>query len=75
VALIETAICPHPGGPPSCWCRPPLPGLALEFARRHNIDPAISVLVGCRPAHRTLAQTLGATYLEMPDRTKTEDRR
>jgi aryl-alcohol dehydrogenase-like predicted oxidoreductase len=74
VALIETAICPHPGGPPSCWCRPPLPGLALEFARRHNIDPANSVLVGCRPAHRTLAQTLGANYLEIPDRTKSDDR-
>jgi aryl-alcohol dehydrogenase-like predicted oxidoreductase len=70
--LIETAICPHPGGPPSCWCRPPLPGLLLEFARRRGVDPAISVLVGCRPAHRTLAATLGAEYLE---RAKQQDRR
>jgi hypothetical protein len=21
----EVAVCPHPGGPPVCWCRPPLP--------------------------------------------------
>jgi aryl-alcohol dehydrogenase-like predicted oxidoreductase/predicted kinase len=62
VELLETAACPHPGGPPSCWCRPPLPGLLLEFARRHRVDPAISVVVGCRPAHRTLAATLGAEY-------------
>ena len=34
-ASVETAVCAHPGGPPTCWCRPPLPGLVLEFARRH----------------------------------------
>lgn len=56
----ETAVCPHPGGPPACWCRPPLPGLVLEFARRHAVDPARSVLVGASPAHRTLAISLGA---------------
>jgi aryl-alcohol dehydrogenase-like predicted oxidoreductase len=64
VEWIETAICPHPGGPPSCWCRPPLPGLVLAFARRHGVDPATSVLVGCRPAHRALAATVGAKYIE-----------
>jgi aryl-alcohol dehydrogenase-like predicted oxidoreductase len=69
VETIETAICPHPGGPPNCWCRPPLPGLVLDFARRHDIDPAISTLVGCRPAHSTLAATVGATYLAAPDTT------
>ncbi|HEV8250180.1 MAG TPA: aldo/keto reductase, partial [Gaiellaceae bacterium] len=30
---VETALCPHGGGPPRCWCRPPLPGLPLAFAR------------------------------------------
>jgi aryl-alcohol dehydrogenase-like predicted oxidoreductase len=57
---VETAICPHPGGPPTCWCRPPLPGLALAFARAHGVDPSRSLLVGTGPAHRTLANTLGA---------------
>jgi aryl-alcohol dehydrogenase-like predicted oxidoreductase/predicted kinase len=61
----EVAICPHPAGPPSCWCRPPLPGLALAFARAHAVDPSRSVLIGCSPAHRTLANTLGARYLGM----------
>jgi hypothetical protein len=60
----ETAVCPHPGGPPACWCRPPLPGLVLEFARRHAVDPARSVLVGASPAHRTLANALGARYVD-----------
>jgi aryl-alcohol dehydrogenase-like predicted oxidoreductase/predicted kinase len=60
---VETAICPHPGGPPTCWCRPPLPGLPLAFARVHGVDPSRSLLVGTGPAHRTLANTLGAQFV------------
>jgi predicted kinase len=65
VGPVEGALCPHPAGPPSCWCRPPLPGLLLAFSRAHDLDPARSVLIGCRPAHRTLAATLGAEYLAL----------
>jgi hypothetical protein len=60
---VETALCPHGGGPPICWCRPPLPGLPLAFARRHGVDPARSTLVGTSAAHKTLATTLGARYV------------
>jgi aryl-alcohol dehydrogenase-like predicted oxidoreductase/predicted kinase len=60
---VESALCPHGGGPPRCWCRPPLPGLPLAFARAHGVDPARSVLVGTSPAHRTLATTLGARHV------------
>jgi hypothetical protein len=60
---VESALCPHPGGPPTCWCRPPLPGLVLAFARDHGVDPARSLLLGTSTAHRTLAATLGARYV------------
>ena len=60
---VESALCPHAAGPPRCWCRPPLPGLPLAFARAHRVDPARSVLVGTGPTHRTLATTLGARYI------------
>jgi hypothetical protein len=63
-SVVATASCPHGGGPPTCWCRPPLPGLPLAFARAHGVDPGSSLLVGTGPAHRTLAATLGATYVE-----------
>jgi diketogulonate reductase-like aldo/keto reductase/predicted kinase len=59
----EVAVCPHGGGPPACWCRPPLPGLLLAFARAHDVDPARSRLVGTSAAHRTLAATLGAEFV------------
>ena len=61
----EVGICRHPGGPPICWCRPPLPGLPLAFAREHGVDPGRSVLVGTSTAHRTLATTLGARYISV----------
>ncbi|HET7049323.1 MAG TPA: aldo/keto reductase [Solirubrobacteraceae bacterium] len=61
--IVEAAVCPHPAGPPTCWCRPPLPGLALAFARAHDLDPSRSILVGCSPAHRTIATTLDARYI------------
>jgi len=61
---VETALCPHPSGPPTCWCRPPLPGLVLAFARVHDVDPARSLLVGTGAAHRTLAGALGARYAQ-----------
>lgn len=60
---VEGALCPHAAGPPSCWCRPPLPGLPLAFARARGVDPLRSILVGARPADRTLATTLGARYV------------
>jgi hypothetical protein len=59
----SVAICPHGGGPPRCWCRPPLPGLPLAFARTYGVDPSRSILVGASPAHRTMANTLGARYV------------
>jgi predicted kinase len=62
---VEAAICPHPGGAPICWCRVPLPGLALAFARRHGIDPGRTVLLGVSAAHRTLATTLGARHVSL----------
>jgi hypothetical protein len=36
----------------------------LAFARKHGVDPAVSTLVGTTTAHRTLARTLGADYVE-----------
>lgn len=57
---VEHAVCTHPGGPPACWCRPPLPGLPLAFARGRGLELSRSFLVATSAAHRTLATTLGA---------------
>jgi hypothetical protein len=36
----------------------------LDFARRHDVDPARSTLIGTSAAHRRLADALGATYID-----------
>ncbi len=58
---IDFDVCVHAGGPPVCWCRPPLPGLWLAFAERHRVDASKSVLVGASAAHSTMARALGLT--------------
>jgi histidinol phosphatase-like enzyme len=61
----EAAACPHPAGPPICWCRPPLPGLPLAFAHARGLDPQRSIVIGARPTDRTLARALGARYVDV----------
>jgi hypothetical protein len=65
---VDAAVCPHGGGPPKCWCRPPLPGLPLAFARAYTVDVSRSTFVGCRPAHKALAEALGGVYIDASDR-------
>ncbi len=62
---VQSGLCPHAAGPPTCWCRPPLPGLPLAFARSHELDPSRCALIGTRPADRALAATLGAEYVSV----------
>ena len=56
--------CTHDGGPPRCWCRPPLPGLLLAFAAAHGVDLARSVVAGSTSVHRKMAEMVGARFEE-----------
>ena len=60
---VDVAVCPHPAGPPTCWCRPPLPGLPLALAHAHGLDVSAGTLIGQSSSHRRLADTLGARYV------------
>jgi hypothetical protein len=68
IGIVEPALCPHAGGPPVCWCRPPLPGLILSFARLHGLDPARSAAPDRRtagwprPSPRATSRSDGACY-------------
>jgi aryl-alcohol dehydrogenase-like predicted oxidoreductase len=59
---VAFAACVHPAGPPTCWCRPPLPGLLLAFAHERGLAVERSVVVGSTPAHRALAEAVAARY-------------
>jgi hypothetical protein len=66
-APIAIARCAHPAGPPACWCRKPLPGLALDLARRHDLALADSFHVGRGPADRGFATRAGLRYIDARD--------
>jgi aryl-alcohol dehydrogenase-like predicted oxidoreductase len=61
---VHTAVCPHGGGPPACWCRPPLPGLPLAFAHEHGLALERCTLIGTSNAHRTLARVVGCRFVK-----------
>jgi len=61
----QFVYCAHEGGPPRCWCRPPLPGLLLAFAAAHGVDLARSVVTGSATVHRKMAEIVGARFEEM----------
>jgi len=61
----QFVYCTHEGGPPRCWCRPPLPGLLLAFAEAHGVDLARSVVISSTTVHRKMAEIVGARFEEM----------
>lgn len=61
---FPVAVCRHPAGPPVCWCRKPLPGMALWLARRHHFALARSLHLGRGPADRGFALRAGCGYLD-----------
>ena len=59
---METGYCPHAAGPPVCWCRKPLPGLAVLAIERHRLDPGRCLFVGDGPHDPGFARRLGFGY-------------
>ncbi|NUP11132.1 MAG: AAA family ATPase [Polyangiaceae bacterium] len=59
---IDVRFCVHPAGPPICWCRKPMPGLALAFLREHGVEARDVVHVGASTIDATFARRLGFGY-------------
>ena len=59
---IDVAYCPHGAGPPTCWCRKPLPGLGVAFIRKYQLDPAHCLYVGVGAQDPGFARRLGFQY-------------
>ena len=59
---VDLGICEHEAGPPKCWCRPPLPGLAVAWAKQHGVAFEKVKLYGASPTAQKLARALGASY-------------
>lgn len=64
---IDTELCPHPSGPPSCWCQKPLPGLGVVLIERYKLNPAACVYVGDMTKDRTFSQRCGFGFAYAED--------
>jgi phosphoglycolate phosphatase-like HAD superfamily hydrolase len=64
---IHIARCTHAAGPPVCWCRKPLPGLAIWLAREHGLALEDSVHVGRGAADRGFALRAGMRFVSVDD--------
>jgi len=64
---IEVAFCPHNPAPIACWCRKPMPGLAVDFIERHKLDPARTTMVGDMTTDRTFAARAGIGYRDVSE--------
>jgi histidinol phosphatase-like enzyme len=62
---LHVVHCAHPAGPPVCWCRKPLPGLALALAHTHGLDLRRSLHLGKGPADRGFALRAGMRYADI----------
>jgi aryl-alcohol dehydrogenase-like predicted oxidoreductase/predicted kinase/histidinol phosphatase-like enzyme len=59
---IAVAYCPHAAGPPTCWCRKPLPGLGVLFVQHYELDASTCLYVGEGPQDPGFARRLGFQY-------------
>lgn len=63
-APIDVRVCPHPPGPPVCWCRKPLPGHGVETMRALGLAPGEILFVGRTPLDVSFARALGFAYAD-----------
>lgn len=60
----EVAFCPHQAFPVACFCRKPMPGLAVMLIEKHNLSLADLVVVGDMGSDAELAKAVGARYVD-----------
>lgn len=61
---IDYVYCPHPSGPPSCYCRKPMPGIAIHFMYKYKLLPENMIMVGDLTTDKTFANRCNIPYLK-----------
>ena len=60
----DVAYCPHKAFPVSCFCRKPMPGLAVKLIEKHGLALEHLHVVGDMKSDAELAKAIGAHYHE-----------
>ena len=64
---IDYKFCPHPSYPQICYCRKPMPGMAVEFIEKYKLDPSKCIMVGDSKTDKTFASRCGFQYSKPKD--------
>jgi histidinol-phosphate phosphatase family protein len=64
---IDYKFCPHPSYPQICYCRKPMPGMAVEFIEKYKLDPSQCIMVGDSKTDKTFASRCGFQYSKPKD--------
>ncbi|MFX0011044.1 MAG: HAD-IIIA family hydrolase [Candidatus Hermodarchaeota archaeon] len=62
---IDYKFCPHPSYPQICYCRKPMPGMAVEFIEKYKLDPSQCIMVGDSTTDKTFAKRSGFQYTKV----------
>lgn len=65
--VTEVAYCPHPAFPAGCFCRKPLPGLAVQLMMKHGLSPREWIMVGDMESDAAFARGINARYYDAVD--------
>lgn len=60
---IEIGFCPHRVPPLSCFCRKPMPGLAVQYVEKYKLSPSHCTLVGDMTTDKTCASRIGMKFI------------
>jgi histidinol-phosphate phosphatase family protein len=58
----DVVYCPHQAFPVSCFCRKPMPGLAVLLIERYGLSLSDLIIVGDMKSDAALAKALGVRY-------------
>ncbi len=62
--VADVAYCPHQAFPVACFCRKPMPGLAVTLIERHALSLNELVVVGDMKSDAEMAAAIGARYFD-----------
>jgi len=65
--IDDVAYCPHQAFPIACFCRKPMPGLAVQLIERHALSVPDLIVVGDMRSDAGLADGIGARYIDAAD--------
>lgn len=64
---IDYRYCPHKVPPITCFCRKPMPGMAIELFWEYKLDPTKCIMVGDQTSDKTFAQRAGMEFIHADD--------